>query len=379
MIEHVLSRLSFWCAVVPAALFTWNLLYFRRPPRYTAIDIRKLPCISVLIPARNEESNIGPAIECVLASRDIAFEVVVLDDGSTDATAAIIDEYTRKDSRIRRVSAPPITAGWAGKAHAAHVLSGLAAYEVFCFIDADVRIRADTLARVHGFLLQTKSALVSGFPEEITVTPLEWLLLPLIQFLLLSYLPFAGLRYTNLAAFGAGCGQVQMMTREGYKRTGGYASVRTTMHDGITLAKLFREHGYHSDVADLTGLAQCRMYNNGSDVWHGLAKNATEGIAAPGRIVPFTFLLFSGQILPWLLLAHAFLNGAGNDLPWIAVACAASLLPRLISIWRFRQKTAGAVLHPVGVAVLLVLQWSALFRKLRGRQATWKGRAFDVG
>jgi glycosyltransferase involved in cell wall biosynthesis len=379
MIEHVLSRFAFWCAVIPAVLFCWNLFYFRRPQGATTTGIANLPGISVLIPARNEESNIGPAIECVLASRDIRFELVVLDDGSADATATIIDEYARRDGRVRRVSAPPIVAGWAGKAHAAHVLSGLATYDIFCFIDADVRIGVDTLARMHGFMLQTESALVSGFPEEITVTPLEWLLLPLIQFLLLSYLPFAGLRYTSLAAFGAGCGQLQMMTREGYERTGGYASVRTTMHDGITLSKLFRQNGYHSDVADLTGLAKCRMYSNGGDVWQGLAKNATEGIAAPGRIVPFTVLLFCGQILPWLLLVYSLLIHSGRDLPWIALACAASLLPRLISIWRFRQKAAGAALHPVGVAVLLALQWSALFRKVRGRKATWKGRAFDVG
>ena len=303
----------------------------------------------------------------------------MLDDASTDATAAIIDNYARKDDRIRRMAAPPIAAGWAGKAHAAHTLSTLAKHDVFCFIDADVRIGSDALARMHDFLLQTSSAIVSGFPEEITITPLEWLLLPLIQFLLLSYLPFAGLRHTNQPGFGAGCGQLQMMTRAAYRHTGGYASVRSTMHDGITLAKLFRTNGYHSDAADLTGLARCRMYNNCSDVWLGLTKNATEGIAAPGRIVPFTLLLFCGQILPWLLLFHALLANDIHGLKWIATACIASLLPRFISVVRFRQKIAGAVLHPIGVAILLVLQWSALLQKLRGRQATWKGRAFDLG
>ncbi len=379
MIETLLIRAAFWSSVVPAALFCWNLYYFRVPKRMFDADQRGAPKISVLIPARNEEANIGAAIECVLASQRIDFELIVLDDASTDATAAIIDTYAQQDARIRRVAAPPIAAGWAGKAHAAHTLSTLARHDVFCFIDADVRIEPEALDRIHGFLLQTNSAIVSGFPQEITVTSLEWLLLPLIQFLLLSYLPLAGLRHTSLPAFGAGCGQLQMMTRTGYERTGGYAGVRATMHDGITLAKLFRKHGYHSDLADLTGLARCRMYNDSSDVWQGLMKNATEGIAAPGRIVPFTLLLFCGQILPWLLLLHALLTGEAHGIRWIATACIASLLPRFISVPRFRQKSAGAVLHPVGVAILLVLQWSALLQKMRGRQAIWKGRAFDVG
>ena len=99
------------------------------------------------------------------------------------------------DARVRCVAAPPLAAGWAGKAHAAHVLSTLAKEDVFCFLDADVRLAPDALARMLAFMAKTKSNLVSGFPEEMTVTPLEWLLLPLIQFLLLSYLPFAGLRF----------------------------------------------------------------------------------------------------------------------------------------------------------------------------------------
>jgi hypothetical protein len=232
---------------------------------------------------------------------------------------------------------------------------------------------------MHGFMLQTGSEFVSGFPEEITLTPMEWLLLPLIQFLLLGYLPLAGMRHTNMQAFGAGCGQFLMMRRAGYEATGGYAAVPATMHDGMTLAKLFRGHGCHTDVADLTGLAQCRMYSGGYDVWNGLMKNATEGIAAPGRIVPFTLLLFLGQVLPWLLLAYAL--AAHRPAAWktLCMACFASLLPRLVSLLRFNQRWMGAILHPVAIAVFLVLQWWALMRKFAGTQVSWKGRAFDVG
>lgn len=375
---HLFSEIAFWCAVIPCALFCWNLVYFRRPPHVTETATDP-PAISVLIPARNEESNIGAAVECVLASTNIDFELIVLDDASIDRTAEIVSHFAAKDPRVRCIPAPKLKPGWAGKAHAAQALSTHARHDIFCFIDADVRIAPDTLARMHALLVKTNSALVSGFPEEITVTPLEWLLLPLIQFLLLCYLPFAGLRHTNLSGFGAGCGQFLMMTRHGYQKTGGYASVPTTMHDGIVLSKLFRKHRLHTEVADLTSLATCRMYTSSSDVWQGLTKNATEGIAAPARIVPFTLLLVCGQILPWLLLLCAIIANDYADLRLLTIACAASLLPRLISIARFRQRTIGAILHPLGVCILLILQWTALLRKLRGTQATWKGRAFNVG
>ncbi len=370
-----LSMAAFCCAALPAALFCSNLLLFRRPPARQGGG--GLPRLSVLIPARNEESNIGAALEAVLASRGVELELIVLDDASTDQTASMTNAIAARDERVSCVPAPPLSPGWAGKAHAAHALSKLARYDVFCFLDADVRIGPDALARMLLFMQQTDSSLVSGFPEEITVTPMEWLLLPLIQFLLLGYLPFAGMRFSDRPAFGAGCGQFLMMNRSGYEKTGGYASVRTTMHDGIMLAKLFRQHGLHSDVADLTGIASCRMYTSGRDVWQGLTKNATEGIAAPARIVPFTLLLVCGQILPWLLLPFALHRG--RDAALITLACACSLLPRVISTLRFQQNWLSALLHPVGITLFLVLQWSALLRKLRGTPATWKGRAFEVG
>ncbi len=139
------------------------------------------------------------------------------------------------------------------------------------------------------------------------------------------------------------------------------------MHDGLLLPQLFRRHGLRTDIADLTHLATCRMYRNASEVWRGLAKNATEGMAAPARILPFTILLFCGQVLPLLLaLSLAVSPGSytGRARTLILVALAASFVPRLLSVWKYRQSLLSALLHPVGVTLLLVLQWYALLRKL---------------
>ncbi len=100
-----------------------------------------------------------------------------------------------------------------------------------------------------------------------------------------------------------------MVRRDAYRKTGGHAQIRATMHDGLLLPQLFRRHGLRTDIADLTHLATCRMYHNASEVWQGLAKNATEGMASPARILPFTFLLFCGQILPFLLAVPLLFHG----------------------------------------------------------------------
>jgi hypothetical protein len=353
---------------LPAMLFVVNLGLYRPPP---AAGPRRAQ-VSVLIPARNEELSIAAALESVLASTALDFEAIVLDDASTDRTASIVEELGRRDPRVRLEYAPALPAGWNGKQHACHVLAGLARYGTLCFLDADVRVEPEALARLARFLDASGASLVSGFPLEETGTPLEWLLIPLIHFVLLGFLPFSMLRKEpRNPAFAAGCGQILMVQRGAYQASGGHAAIRESMHDGLRLPRLFREKGFATDLTDLTALVRCRMYTDAQGVWQGLVKNATEGMAAPARIVPFTLMLLAGQVLPLVLV----LLWPG---PWTLLALAASYLPRVLAARRFRQSLRGALLHPVGILVLLVLQWYALARKLLGYQARWKERACDV-
>jgi hypothetical protein len=382
-----LVGLAFCCATLPAVLWVWNMLLYREPEAGSCAEMGHcvLPDpVSVLIPARNEERVIAALLTSLLASRGVQMEIIVLDDGSTDRTAETVRSFAAQDPRVRLESSPSLPGGWNGKQHACHALAGMARYNIFCFLDADVRLAPEAIARMSAFLVRSNSDLVSGFPRQETETPLEWLLLPLIHFVLLSYLPLAAMRALSAPGFAVGCGQFLMVRRDGYRETGGHAQIRSTMHAGLLLPQLFRRKGLRTDIADLTHLATCRMYHNATEVWQGLAKNATEGMASPARILPFTFLLFCGQILPLLLaLSLLFHGGAGLyssvGRSLILGALAASFVPRLLSVWKYRQPLLSAYLHPLGVAVLLTIQWYALLRKLAGQQVTWKERAYRVG
>ncbi len=385
MSTTLLIGLAFCCATVPAALWVWNMVLYREPSCGSCAEMGNcvLPdAVSVLIPARNEERVIAASIASLLASRGVAIEVIVLDDASTDRTAEIVLGFAARDARVRLESAPSLPGGWNGKQHACHALASIAHSKILCFLDADVRLAPEALASMAAFLVRSRSDLVSGFPRQETETALEWLLLPLIHFVLLEYLPLAGMRALPAPGFAVGCGQFLMVRRDAYRKSGGHAQIRTTMHDGLLLPQLFRRHGLRTDIADLTHLATCRMYRSASEVWQGLAKNATEGMAAPARILPFTFLLFCGQILPVLLalsLAIAPASFSDNARAFIFASLVASFLPRLLSVWKYRQPLLSACLHPLGVAILLTIQWYALLRKLAGQQVTWKERAYRVG
>ncbi|MFQ3592989.1 MAG: glycosyltransferase family 2 protein [Gemmataceae bacterium] len=375
----VLAGVALTLAAVPALLYLANLAQYRTPPLPGPETV--LPAVSVLIPARNEEAVIETAVRSALTNRGVTLEVVVLDDHSSDRTAAIVHALAAEDPRVRLESAPELPPGWCGKQHACHVLASRAQHPLLLFIDADVRLEPEGIARLVGFLLSSGADLVSGIPRQQTGTLLEKLLIPLIHFILLGFLPIARMRTDPLPALGAGCGQLFLARAEAYQQMGGHAVIRTSLHDGVKLPRAFRMAGKKTDLCDATALASCRMYRNAAEVWFGLAKNATEGLAAPAMIVPATLLLGLGQVLPFVLLGLAGM-GLGELGPWTiglsVVAALLAMVPRLAGVYRFRQSLLGAVLHPLGISLLLAIQWYALLRRLSGGSSSWKGRSYTA-
>ncbi len=365
-------------AAIPALTFLANLRIFPRLSRnpHPGGDAgASRPRISILIPARDEEASIGGALEAALATRGLDFEVVVLDDHSSDRTAEIVREFAARDPRVRLESAPPLPLGWRGKPAACAALAERARGEILVWIDADVRLSPDGLARAVSFLDQNDADLVSGFPRQITGTFWERLLIPLIHFVLLGFLPLARMRRSRHPAYGAAGGQLLLARRAAYEHAGGHAAIATFVHDGIQLARRFRTAGHGTDLFDATDVATCRMYTNGGQVFRGLAKNAIEGMGAPKAIVPWTLVLGLGQVAPPILLTLTLAGAlAPNVLAPAALATALAYLPRLVAMPRFTQSPLGAILHPFGIAVFLGIQWWALGRHVGGKKEVWKGR-----
>jgi len=358
-------------AAVPALVYLYNLPYFCRLPK---VDLHDNMSVSVLIPARDEENTIRDAVESVLFSKCVEVEVVVLDDHSTDRTAKIVQQIGREDERVRVEKAPPLPLGWCGKQHACHVLSQLARHEILVFMDADVRLEPSALKRSIEFLGHTQADLVSGFPKQVTESLSEKLVVPLIHSILLGFLPLDWMRRWRWSALSAGCGQLFVTRRPAYRKAGGHKAIKTSRHDGITLPRAFRKAGLRTDVFDGTDLATCRMYHGLREMWNGLAKNATEGMASVGALPVFTVFLLGGQILPIFLVAVSLASRQWPVLVCSGLALALSVLPRILSAWRFRQSYLGAMLHPAGVAILLAIQWYAFIRRLAGKPVAWKGR-----
>ena len=377
----ILAATALALATLPALLTLANLRSFAAPPARPRQQGGPRAAVSVLVPARNEQAAIGRLCADVLASEGVDVELVILDDGSTDRTAEIVREIASSDPRTRLVSGRPLPAGWCGKQHACWQLARAATHDTWVFLDVDVSPAPDAVARAVAFLDASGAALVSGFPRQRTACLLDWLLLPLIHFILLGFLPLARSRRDNSPGMAAGCGQFFVTRRADYERAGGHETIRASLHDGVKLPRAYRRAGLRTDIFDATDTASCRMYERNADVWRGLSKNATEGIGGPATILPFTILLAGGQILPPALLVSGFVTGWHDWPRWaVPVALASATLawlPRFLEALRFRQSVASAIAHPLAVAVFLAIQWVALVRKVLGLKTAWRGRTLS--
>jgi hypothetical protein len=335
------------------------------------------PRIAILIPARDEEANIGDCVDAALASAGADVEVIVLDDGSTDSTRAIVELRAARDPRARVVPAPPLPRGWMGKPHACHVLASLTDRPFLLFIDADVRLAPTGAARLTP---PDGIDLVSAVPRQIVKGWVEASVIPMINSLILGYLPLAWMRKFGHPAFAAACGQLLMVRASAYHRCGGHGAVASFIHDAMQLARLFRRDGLRTDLADGASLAHCRMYDTPGAVIEGFAKNATEGMARPIALPVWTVLLAGGHLAPPIALAAYFaLGGGGTAAAMFALAAFALLvLARAVQAAKCREPARCVALHPAGVALTLAIQWLAIYRRLRGGRVRWRGRTYAL-
>jgi hypothetical protein len=353
------------------AMVMWNGSLLWPLPRPNATQTK----VSVLIPARNEAANIGALLDTLVNQPTIDAEFIILDDQSTDATAAIVQDYARRDPRVRLITGQSLPSGWTGKNFACQQLANAATGDLLLFLDADVRLEPEALSRLtHHMERHPALAMLSGVPRQLTGSLAEKLVTPLIAFLIMGYLPLGLARLSTAPAFGAGVGQAVLVRRDAYLRIGGHGAVKTTMHDGIKLARALRQQGLMTDVAALHDIVSCRMYDNLSGVWRGFAKNAHEGMAQPVPIAVWTILLGVGHVLPWLLLPFA--SGVAF---WVLLkAVLLSLGSRLLTSLPRRESVLGALLHPVGILLILAINYWALLAPRAVQQQGWRGRTYPV-
>ena len=196
-------------------------------------------------------------------------------------------------------------------------------------------------------------------------------MIPMIHFLLLGYLPIWAMKLFIAPGFGAGCGQLFIASADAYAMAGGHREISTSLHDGVKLPRAFRRAGFFTDLFDATELATCRMYRGGSksgrafqerDRGHGDTHRPADLDGAAGR-------------RPCAALAYPDPRPARGAVPRLRRDCRLAWNPH--RPWLSGSaKISQIPPSPYRRAVMLAIQWSALWTAFRGRPATWRGRAY---
>jgi len=346
-----------------AAVLLLNLVAFpllgARATRADAADGRRRPRVSLLVPARNEAATLPTTLPTFLAQG--ADEVLVLDDGSSDATPAILAAA----DGVRVLTGAPLPSGWSGKNWACHQLARAATGEILVFTDADVAWRGGALERVVAELDATGAGLLSAWPRQRCVTLGERLVVPLVDLLLLANLPHPLVRALPFASLAGANGQLMAWRRDAYELVGGHAALPGEVLEDVRLAHRAKRLGVPLTLRLGGPWLETRMYRGWGEVVAGFGKNV---LAAAGgsraALVGVWLLNLAAYTLPWLL--------AWWDPRWWALAGAGPLL-RLASNAKAGRAAWEALLQPFGPVALTAIVARAL---TRGGGYAWKGRSY---
>ena len=327
------------------------------------------PSTALLVPVRDEAETLPTTLPGLLAQD--ADAIVVLDDGSRDGSADLARSLAGDDPRVRVLEGKPLPDGWTGKNWACHQASEATDAELLVFTDADVRWAPGALVAVVAEMQRQGADAFSVFPRQRTESLLERTLLPLIDDVLLAFLPFPLLRLPVPAAAAAN-GQVLAFRRDAYARLDGHRGVRGEIVEDVRLGQRVRRAGLRLGLSLGADAIEVRMYRSDDALVHGLAKSL---LAAHGgsRALLLAGAVWHGLVYtaPVLLLPLALLGAVPYGVGWAAPIVLAACERWLVNAITGRGAPYEALLVPLAPLAAI-----PVYRLALAPTRTWKGRAY---
>lgn len=327
---------------------------------YSRYVSRQKEFISVIIPARNEEANIGNLLQDLAKQTYDKLEIIVVDDDSTDRTAEIVVGF----SGVRLMKAGRISAGWLGKNNACYGATKVAKGKYLLFLDADVRLGNNAIASAVGYFEQSGVVFMSIFPRQLMSNTDVYRVVPLMNYILLSLLPLPLVRLTPFVSMSAANGQFMLFDRELYTALEPHKRFRNEKVEDIHISRYYKRNGYR--IACLTGNHDiaCTMYTTYEQAMEGFSKNV--------------FAFFGNSVVAGLLFWFLTLTGIFwmLALPWYAlvVYSVAVISTRwLVSLTSRQNISTNIIMHYTQLWTLGKLMIRAIHHQQK-RNYQWKGR-----
>jgi glycosyltransferase involved in cell wall biosynthesis len=324
--------------------------------------------VSVMIPARNEENNIGNILHDLINQEYTNIEIIVFDDQSEDKTGEIVKEFAAMDNRIRLVSSEGLPEGWLGKNYACYSLSKHSKGDYLMFLDADVSIGNNTIGKAVFFSKKHRLALISIFPKQIIRSIGEKITVPNMNYILLSLLPLILVRKSKFSSLSAANGQFMFFNAEVYHSVEPHKLMKNNKVEDISIAGYLKENRFKISCLVGDDHVNCRMYTGFNDATAGFSKN----------VIAFFGNSFLVAIMFWLVttfgfIAVLFFLSKG----FLFVYLAAYLFTRVLISIASRQN----IIYNLGFIVPLQISMGIFiyraFINKYFRKYQWKGRSVE--
>ncbi len=367
-------------------IYSW-LDYWRAPRlKYVYTDGRELPLISILVPARNEEANIANCIECLIKQDYANYEIIIIDDNSTDKTYEIAINYANKYPNIKVLKCPEKPEGWLGKSYALHYGVQQAKGNYFAFIDADVTLSNKIISKAYWFLNEHRAAMISLLPTLVNRTFWEHTIQPVMGFMIVLSFPHHLVNNPKSSRVVAN-GQFILFERDAYFKIGGHEAIKSELVEDVELARLVKKNKLRYYIVIALDDMKTHMYHSLKDIWQGWGKSIYPYIKSnPIRL--WTGLIFLSiifffpflTILPYSIKYYHSSYALPIYLDKVFLLNLLVIVIILINSFFARrsmnQSSIYALLFPLAFAMLLALFIKRSFDYIRKRGVTWKNRIY---
>lgn len=351
----------------------FNLKYFKRSPK---LPLKRWPKVSVLIPARNEEKNIGTCLNSILAQDYPNFEIIVLNDNSTDSTAEIIKFYAKKDKRIKLITGKKLPKGWTGKSFACMQLSKAAKGDWFLFTDADTNHQPHSLSTGMNEVLTRNLNFITILPNSYTSSFRGKLFLNLINFV------FAGLFHpaffkTKNKLLAYAIGPYILVDRKNYEKANGHESVRQAIVDDVQLSREVKQAGGKVGCIKGIDLMDVKFYTTFKEFWNGFSKNTYESIGKSViLLIPLVIVLALPLVLPQFIMAFNLIAYHTTTIVNMIQMGLVVLIWVLLNIG-FKSPLSMIITQPFSVIIAIAIIINSARLNIKGIEINWKGRNYS--
>ena len=366
---HLLSYaiLAFWILA-----FSRTIVNLLLASRLEARMPLRIPRVSVIVPARNEERMIEKAVRAMLAQTYPDLEILVVNDRSTDATGAILAQLAGEDARVVVIDNSDPPPGWLGKPWALHQGSLRATGELLLFIDADILYTPEAIAAAVAELEERGAPMLTLIPRFEMRGFWEHVVMPNLIVFVFTLVPLWLVNRTRLPILAVGGGTGNLVRRSDYDACGGHEALRSAVVDDVGLARLFRRNGRRTEVVMADRMVSVRMYHGLGEILHGFTKN---GFAIVGRSYTIAFvtvvLTAIVHLLPYVLAL------CGNPIAIIAVALI-TLTRLILFLWLGYRADSALFAHPLMIAVWIYILLRSTWMTGIRREIEWRGRRYDA-